>query len=100
MSETDKEWEALIRLIEIGCSDTGQSRKVANFLLAWWNAETCGGFDLTDMWAVDNTIRDDMIAVMKFISNRHGSYPDKIGLKEHFHDILRQWRPDLLEEAG
>ena len=29
---------ALDRLIGIAQRDTGQSRKVANFLLAWWNA--------------------------------------------------------------
>jgi len=39
---------ALDRLIQIAKGGTGQSRKVANFLLAWWNAEACGGFDLTD----------------------------------------------------
>ena len=29
---------ALERLIAIAHSDTGQSRRVADFLLAWWNA--------------------------------------------------------------
>ena len=48
--------DALERLIDIARGDTGQSRKVANFLLAWWNAEECGGFDLTDVWGVDKSI--------------------------------------------
>ena len=39
---------ALERLIDIAQRDTGQSRRVADFLLAWWNAGECGGFDLTD----------------------------------------------------
>jgi hypothetical protein len=47
---------ALERLIEMAQGDTGQSRIVANFLLAWWNAAECGGFDLTDVWAVDTAI--------------------------------------------
>jgi hypothetical protein len=34
-------------------------RVVANFLLAWWNE--CGGFDLTDVWAVDTAIAVDMV---------------------------------------
>jgi hypothetical protein len=45
---------ALERLIRIANRDTGQSRRVASFLLAWWNAEECGGFDLTDLWGIDD----------------------------------------------
>lgn len=41
---------AICRLVQIAKGDTGQNRGVANFLLAWWNAEECGGFDLTDLW--------------------------------------------------
>ena len=48
---TNSQRTALERLIRVAQSDTGQSRIVANFLLAWWNAAECGGFDLTDVWA-------------------------------------------------
>ena len=37
-SVPDKSRAALERLIQIAQGDTGQSRIVANFLLAWWNA--------------------------------------------------------------
>jgi hypothetical protein len=47
-----KESEALRRLIGHANSDTGQSRRVGDFLLAWWNPAQCGGFDFTTMWAV------------------------------------------------
>jgi hypothetical protein len=40
------------RLIAIAQSDTGQARRVADFLLAWWNAGECRGFDLTNLWAL------------------------------------------------
>ena len=50
---------ALDRLVTIAQSDTGQSARVANFLLAWWNAGDCGGVDLTDLWNVDRAIADD-----------------------------------------
>jgi hypothetical protein len=39
---SERERAALERLIQIAQRDTGQSRKVANFLLAWWNADECG----------------------------------------------------------
>lgn len=44
---------ALERLIKIAQADTGQSRMTAEFLLSWWNASNCGGFDLTTLWGVD-----------------------------------------------
>lgn len=47
---------ALERLVRIAKRDTGQSRRVAEFLLSWWNASNCGGFDLTTMWGVDAQI--------------------------------------------
>lgn len=39
---------ALDRLIRIAQADTGQNRKVADFLLSWGNAAICGGFDPTE----------------------------------------------------
>ncbi len=62
---------ALDRLIIIAQSDTGQSRRVANFLLAWWNAGNCGGFDLTDLWMVDRAIADDILTVTGLIAQSH-----------------------------
>lgn len=31
--------QALDRLFDLAASDTGQARRAANFLLAWWNAQ-------------------------------------------------------------
>lgn len=42
--------EALDRLLAAACQDDGQGRCVADFLLSWWNASTCGNFDSTDLW--------------------------------------------------
>jgi hypothetical protein len=55
-----QEQAALERLIKIAQGDTGQSRRVADFLLAWWNAGDCGSFDLTNLWAIDEAIAKDM----------------------------------------
>ena len=48
---TNSQRAALERLIRVAQGDTGQSRIVANFLLAWWNAADWGRFALTDVWA-------------------------------------------------
>ena len=86
------------RLIEIAGSDTGQSRRVANFLLAWWNAGNCGGFDLTDLWMVDKKIADDMLATAAFVATHH-EYPNSYGLKGDFETLVALWRPQLLQKT-
>ena len=91
---TDRERDALVRLLKIGRSDTGQSRRVADFLLAWWNAASCGGFDLTNLWAVDVEIAADIQTVIGLIA-RSRSYPDALGFKAEFKELLRAWRPEL-----
>ena len=83
---------ALERLIAHAKRDTGQSRRVANFLLAWWNARTCGSFDLTDLWAVDDDIREDMTTVFAYVGAEN-KYPDTLGYGPDFETIVRLWRP-------
>jgi hypothetical protein len=86
------------RLIEIARSDTGQSRRVANFLLAWWNAGDCGGFDLTDLWMVDKKIADDMLATVAFVA-RHHECPNSYGLQADFETLVALWRPQFLQKT-
>ena len=84
------------RLLTVADGDTGQSRTVAGFLLAWWNAESCGGFDLTDLWAVDEAIARDMLATITFIAT-HREYPTAYGLGPQFVQLVTRWRPALLQ---
>jgi hypothetical protein len=93
--DPDPALKALDRLVAIAQSDTGQSRRVANFLLAWWNAGDCGGFDLTDLWMVDRAIADDILTVARLISLRH-EYPTAYGLGPQFEQLVADWRPQLL----
>jgi hypothetical protein len=93
----DQERAALERLLAIGRSDTGQARRVADFLLAWWNAGSCGKFDLTELWSVDTAIAIDMVTVFGFVARVH-SYPDRLGYGDQFEAIVREWRPELVKE--
>jgi hypothetical protein len=102
---------ALQRLIKIARSDTGQSSRVANFLLAWWNAGRLGGFDLTELWMLDRAIVADMARVFQLIADSH-SYPDSFGFEKDIHAIISDWRHstknqqtirsavELVEDAG
>jgi hypothetical protein len=85
------EREALERLIEIAKSDTGQSARVANFLLAWWNATRDGGFDLIDLWHLDQQIKDDMVAIFAVVA-REWHYPDVWGYQAEFEALVERWR--------
>jgi hypothetical protein len=87
---TEDERAALERLICIAQADTGQSRKVANFLLAWWNAEECGGFDLTDLWGVDPSIAEDMLIIVALLT-RCANYPDTLGYGHQFAALVQAW---------
>lgn len=92
---TTDELAALRRLIRVAQSNTGQSRRCAAFLLAWWNADTCGGFDLTDLWAVDTSLANDMLAVAGLVA-RHNVYPDTYEPRRIFVELVGQWRPHLM----
>ena len=83
---------ALERLIKIAQADTGQSRMTAEFLLSWWNASNCGGFDLTTLWGVDTEIAADMATVFALVASCH-HYPDDLGYGEDFRQIVHAWRP-------
>ena len=86
-----EEQAALERLIAVAQGDTGQSRRVADFLLAWWNSANCGGFDLTILWGVDSAIAKDMAVVFSCLARVH-YYPDTLGYGESFQLIERNWR--------
>ena len=91
---TTNQQAALERLLNIAQGDTGQSRRVADFLLAWWNAGECGSFDLTNLWGVDTAIASDMVAVFGLIASVH-NYPDTLGYGKQFERVVAAWRPQL-----
>lgn len=88
---------ALNRLLRIADNDTGQSKRVADFLLSWWNAATCGGWDPTDLWALDSQICEDILVLLKGIEASR-SFPDTLGYKAQFDRLVQEWRPHLLKE--
>ncbi len=84
-------YEALARLFEVAKRDTGQSRRVADFLLAWHNAEENKGWNPVDLWNVDDVIADDMISVLGLIRQAH-RYPDDLGFGEEIQAVWKSWR--------
>jgi len=91
---TAEEIAALERLMAHAQRDSGQSRIVADFLLAWWNSGSCGAFGLTALWSLDSAIVADMAIVFGLIGRVH-RYPDSLGYEAEFKAIVRAWRPEL-----
>lgn len=97
--QAQNEVAALDRLFRIASRDTHQSRRVADFLLAWWNADQNGGFDLTSLWNLDTAICDDLTIVFRLIARSH-SYPDTFGYDAAVRGLVKQWRqPETIEQT-
>jgi hypothetical protein len=85
---------AFERLLEVATSGTGQSRQVAHFTLAWWNADSLGGFDLADIFAVDRDIARDMAIVAARLAEAPAAeYPK--GRRAEIENLIRLWRPEV-----
>jgi hypothetical protein len=87
--------ESLEHLIAVALRDTHQSSYIANFLLSWWNSPVCGGFDLTDLWGVDDELCAHVLLVFGFAAARR-AYPDALGYKAQFDRIVALHRPHLV----
>jgi hypothetical protein len=73
--EGQDDYSAVARLLDIARNQTGgQARRVADFLLAWHNADENGKWDPRDLWGVDSAIADDMLTVLHLIRKSH-KYP-------------------------
>lgn len=85
---TPNEQDSLKRLIGHAKGSGAQSAKVANFLLAWWNANQMGKFDVRELWSLDEQIATDIVAVFNFIANHCNVYPDSLGYEDEFKYVI------------
>lgn len=60
------------------------------------DAESCGGFDLTDLWAVDVAIAVDMLVVVQLIARRH-DYLTAYGRGAAFERLVELWQAALFQ---
>ncbi len=96
---------AIGRLLAVAQSDTGQSARCADFLLAWWNGDDLGHFPVSHLWNVDDDLGEDMLVVIAFLSQHPGAiYADVFGYRDAMTALVEQKR-DLVRaglevEAG
>jgi hypothetical protein len=94
LAANDSEWAALERLTAYAAGTSDGSRAIADMLLAWWNADTCGRFDPRAVWHCDDDVVEDAIVVFGLIA-RCRWYPDQPPHDRNFTALLSQWRPEL-----
>jgi hypothetical protein len=83
---------ALEKLLNVAHEDTGQGRRVANFLLAWWIAEVHGGFDLTDLANDDPHVSEDRAIVFTYLARAEDLvYPTEY--RSEIEAVIGRWRP-------
>jgi hypothetical protein len=88
---------AIRRLITIAGSDTGQSRRTADFLLAWWNGADLGHFPIEHLWNVDRAISADMVTILGYLASQPSAvYPTAFGLDDAMRALIEHWRPGVL----
>lgn len=91
--DRDEVIAATARLIDLAKSDTGQARRAANFLLAWWNGPDWGDFPIADLFGVDRNVAADMTAIVSFLGQHGGAiYPDAFGFRDQMAALVEQWR--------
>lgn len=84
---------ALDRLIAVARSDTDQSRRVADFLLAWWNDGDNGAFPISHMFGVDREIGFDIATIVAFLAAHPGAiYADQFGRRDDMTELVELWR--------
>jgi hypothetical protein len=93
MAATDIQ-PALFRLIDLAKSDTGQSRRAANFLLAWWDGDAWGHFQIADLFGVDHAVAADMATIFSFLAEHPSAiYADAFDARDEMAALVELWRP-------
>ena len=88
---------AVRRLLAIAQSDTGQSRRVADFLLAWWNGDELGHFPIEHLWNVDQAISQDMVTILAYLSKQPCAvYASALGIDAEMRGLVESCRPEVL----
>jgi len=86
---------ALKRLLARAAEDDGEP--IADFLLAWWNPQTCGNVVISELWGHDAQTTADFTTVFG-LAIRSMSRPDSLGYESEFNALLKLRRPHLKDD--
>jgi hypothetical protein len=85
---------AFERLVALAKRETGQARQVTNFIFAWWNAGSLGGFDIADLFGIDEAHALDMALVFSWVATQQSAvYPTEY--RADIEGLIEEWRPEV-----
>lgn len=91
---TEGELEALRRCFTRATGVSGGERRVRQLLFSWHNATELGGFDITDLWSLDDDWRADCLAVIRMIARGpQGWYADRYGFDDEMQKLIARFGP-------
>ncbi|WP_203310297.1 DUF7673 family protein [Sphingomonas beigongshangi] len=82
--------EALDRLIAAAQSDTGGARRVASFLLSWWDGDD-GQWAMIDIANVDAEIGEDILIIIAYLAQTGVCYADAWGREKEMGELIDKW---------
>ena len=91
MTQGSAEQQAIDSLFDIANSHRPDARQAANFMLAWWNAAACGGFDLQDLRQMGPRLGESVAEIMDMIW-QVGCGPEHLGYSNDFKELVAKWR--------
>lgn len=82
--------EALGRLIAAADSDTGGARRVAEFLLSWWDGDA-GRWPLINISNVDAETGEDMLIILAYLAQNNVTYADAWDRGPDIARLIDRW---------
>lgn len=86
----DDAGDALDRLITVAKADTGQSRRIAAFLLSWWDGPL-GGAPIMDIAEVDRPLREDMLIIIAYLAEHGVTYAYAWNRRADMETLIDLW---------
>lgn len=80
---------SLDHLLGMAKGNTPQAERAGRFLLAWYDADGCGGFDLTDLWEMDNATLRACTVVFLWVAS-HRATPADVGFTADLNAVLNR----------
>ena len=84
---------AFRRLFDIALNeDAGGAKRVADFLLACWNGDSYGHFQIIDALYVDREISVEMLTILAFLNQNGVHYANSWGHRAAMERVIDIWR--------
>jgi hypothetical protein len=98
---TEQECEALAFCFRVAAMGYGGARRIRSLIFSWHNAAELGGFDLTDLWSLDEQHRAAVLTLINMIARGPlGWYPSHYGYGADMMALIETYGPEAVPSEG